>query len=513
VIAGPDPVGAIDAQHRRMRAHQLLPVLVAIGCGDGSTTSDAGTDAPPPGVDAPLDPFAGMYDELSDFPRDDCTPGSLTGFSYAGIYRDIGLWTTFDGELRTYLAPSRVDVLVPHLLTPDDLLVRISSNGSLIAIHACGADSDGTLHGSFFSCHESIIEYCTLRPMVASPLHRIAGEVEGLGLTRVGEWNGGGTWPTSLTTNVRVAGNVAYLSRAEDGIRIVSIANPAAPTDLGHFVAPGDYVNDLKLVVGDDSRRYVVTASFPCRTIDVTSPGAPELAAEIPVNAHSLFIEGQTAYFASGGFGPVEVYSLANPRAPVKLGEWEAPEGAAYHDLYVSGGIAYLSESSGGGLEIVDLRDPANPSRIGFEALDGTRYWHSPWLTTVGGSPLVVHGDELSGADGGFSVIDADPASSTFMATVGTWTSPRAAVSIHNVMAFGSRVYLAHYYDGVRVIDLSDPTAPAQVGYYNTWIDGTGPAWIGGAFGIDLDLAAQRIYVADSIRGLMILAGDATVFP
>jgi len=81
-------------------------------------------------------------------------------------------------------------------------------------------------------------------------------------------------------------------------------------------------------------------------------------------------------------------------------------------------------------------------------------------------------------------------------------------------MAIGNLAYAAHYLDGVRVLDLTDPTAPAMIGYYNTWIEGTeiaGP-WVG-TFGIDLDPVRKRIYVADSIRGLVILQGDATVFP
>ncbi|MEZ4366246.1 MAG: hypothetical protein R2939_08140 [Kofleriaceae bacterium] len=45
-----------------------------------------------------------------------------------------------------------------------------------------------------------------------------------------------------------------------------------------------------------------------------------------------------------------------------------------------------------------------------------------------------------------------------------------------------------------------------------TWVEGTGPATsYPDAFGLDLDPARRRIYVADSIRGLLILAADATI--
>ena len=110
-------------------------------------------------------------------------------------------------------------------------------------------------------------------------------------------------------------------------------------------------------------------------------------------------------------------------------------------------------------------------------------------------------------------VLDADPASPTFLATLSEWHL-RDEVSIHNIMAFGDRAYVAHYFDGVRVVDLADPASPMEVAHFNTWSEGTGAAGLyGGAHGIDVDLAARRIYVADSIRGLLILQGDATAFP
>ncbi len=81
-------------------------------------------------------------------------------------------------------------------------------------------------------------------------------------------------------------------------------------------------------------------------------------------------------------------------------------------------------------------------------------------------------------------------------------------------MARGERVYMAHYQDGVRVLDISDLSTPTQIGYYNTWSeDRAVAAYFTGAFGIDLDVTSRRIYVADSIRGLLILEGTAALFP
>jgi hypothetical protein len=508
-VDGAHPVQSMIDMLRR-----LAWFLALVGCGDNShvTPDAAAVDAAPP--DGPPDPFTGMFENPSDFPHTNCTPGSLAGFSYAGNYHDIDMRTSFDTKLHTFVA-TYVDELETHpLATPDDLFVRATfmtgSSWGLFAFDACGADADGTLHGSLVSCSDfHPDQFCKPKPIVVSPLHRIAGEGEGLHLTKLGEFRGP-HWPRNRGTNVRVDGDVAYLSTLEDGLRIVSIANPQAPVELAHLVVAGDYVNDLKVFhVG--GRTYVVTASSNGRVIDVTDPALPHLVAELAVSPHTVFVEGLRAYFATAYNGEIPVFDLSTPTSPPQIGGYTNSGFAAYHDLYVSGGMVYASDSSGTGLAVIDLHDPANPTLIGSEQDPGARYWHSPWLTTIAGKPIALDGDEGGGS--GLRVLDADPVSATFLHQLAEWHL-RDAVSIHNVMAIGNRAYAAHYLDGVRVLDLTDPTAPAMIGYYNTWIEGTeiaGP-WVG-TFGIDLDPARKRIYVADSIRGLVILQGDATVFP
>ena len=96
------------------------------------------------------------------------------------------------------------------------------------------------------------------------------------------------------------------------------------------------------------------------------------------------------------------------------------------------------------------------------------------------------------------------------MAPFASWQT-RPWISIHNIMAFGTKAYLTHYQDGVRVLDLSDPAHPAQLGFYNTWdpqADYATSAFYEGAVGLDVDLVRKLVFVADSPRGLLILRDD-----
>ncbi|HEU0030754.1 MAG TPA: hypothetical protein VFQ53_08975 [Kofleriaceae bacterium] len=492
-------------------------LVLVLGCSEPAPPTTLVDAAPDAG--AIDDPFTGRFDDPADFPRTSCRAGALAGFAHAELYPALAMRTTVDGALATYVARSLDDVLVPHQLTADDLFVRhvelYPQHAELIAIDVCDVDADGTLRGAIARCLEDASSTfpCTASEFVASPLHRIAGESDGEHLSLVGEL--GGDWPRG-SSNVRVVGDLAYLSRLEDGLRIVSIANAAAPVELGHLAVPNDFANDLAIVSSSDGRRYAVVASTFANIIDVTDPRDPQLVAQLPFNPHTVFVEGTTAYFVTGGNAVVSIWDLSAPRTPKRLAQWTAPDSPtgippAWHDVYVTGGIAYLSDMFGVGMVVVDFRDPTQPIVLGGETGASDHLWHTPWLTTVGGKRLALDGDESTVT--GFRILDGDPASPTLLATRGEWKL-RDEVPAHDLMAIGARVYLAHYRDGVRVVDISNPASPQQIAYYNTWIEGTGTAsGFEAAFGIDLDPARKRIYVADATRGLLILQGDTTVFP
>jgi hypothetical protein len=170
----------------------------------------------------------------------------------------------------------------------------------------------------------------------------------------------------------------------------------------------------------------------------------------------------------------------------------------------VEDGRVFMNATVGGMLVIDTLPDPMAPSLVGqFLPDDPLLYSPSNWVTTAGGRRVAVHGDEGYGAH--VSIVDVDPESPQFMQTIGEFQT-RPEVSVHNIQAFGQRAYMAHYQDGVRILDLRDPTRPEQIAYFNTWSTETAsPAAFEGALGIDVHRDRGLIYVADTPRGLLIL--------
>jgi len=210
-------------------------------------------------------------------------------------------------------------------------------------------------------------------------------------------------------------------------------------------------------------------------------------------------METPVLYFYSAGDLDVDV-KVKFPEGQVT--EWY-PRG-----LSIENGIAYLNAWTAG-LQVVDFTNPAQPALIGKWSPTPTKTSHSSWTTTIDGRHIALHGEEEYGAH--LDLVDVDPSKpATFMKPFATYKT-RDHVSIHNVMAFGAKAYFTYYQDGVRVLDLSDPTAPKLAGYYNTWDPQaayTTSAFFEGAVGLDVDLARKLIFVADSPRGLLILRDD-----
>ena len=170
------------------------------------------------------------------------------------------------------------------------------------------------------------------------------------------------------------------------------------------------------------------------------------------------------------------------------------------HDLMIRDRIAYLSSWANGFL-IVDCNNPAQPLLRGSYTYARSTS-HSNWVQSMGGRLIAMHGDEDYTAH--LRMLDVtDPANIRLLSE---WQT-RPEVSIHNVMMLGTRGYMAHYQDGVRVLDLSDPARPRPLAHFNTWTlaGDPGVSFYEGAVGIDVDLDQRLVFVADSQRGLLIL--------
>ena len=493
-----------------------LTLIVVAACGGGNhpdVTPDAPTEPVVPDFAPACTTTASTatYDDAMAF--GDIVPGTLAGWDPSGRWfltgaslgdvSSVQLDRLGDGSYAVDRSSTS------GTLTADTLFARQEANYNgkvyIEAHRISNLAADGSLRMDRAQCYGGSCDVCTVK-MIRATHNTTNGVVEGEGdhLTLVGKLFGS-DWGPGYTFNVRVMGKTAYLIR-QDGLHIIDTSDPANPVQLGLYRrAHLGYSNDVKLVEAN-GKRYALIADYNVDVVDVTNSASPILAATIHESAHTDAIEARDGklYVYLGTYdGTCPIYDITNPEVPSKLGSF-AVSGMLVHDLSVENGIAYLNAWDDG-FFVVDYTNPTTPLQLGNWPKTPTRTSHSNWTTTINGRHIALHGEE--NYDAKLELVDVDPSAPGFMQPFATWQT-RPYISIHNLMAFGTKAYFTYYQDGVRVLDLSDPTNPKPLGYYNTWdpqATYTSSDFFEGAVGLDVDMTRHLIFVADSPRGLLIL--------
>jgi hypothetical protein len=328
---------------------------------------------------------------------------------------------------------------------------------------------------------------------------------EAQGLELVGEI---GTTPDGVpifAVNLVVEGGYAYIS-AFSGFEIVDVNNPANPVPVGHV--DGSY-NDVR-VVNANGKRYAILApagNGRTRVVDVTTPTAPTVVTVIDSYSHSLQVQqrGAVTELYLAGLEDVPAYDITNPASPIQMLSVPLQGMFDTHDLTVDGNMLYVNHGFGG-FVAVDI-SAGNNKPVELARIPAPAYSHASWLGTANGHKVLLHGDEglTATSDGGafMRVYEGDRASPAFMTEIGRYQT-RPEVGIHNIEMHGNLAYIAYYQDGVRIVDLTEPTNPIEIAHYNTWdpVSSYGDGFEGA---VGIRLVDGYIYVADDVRGLLIL--------
>ena len=186
-------------------------------------------------------------------------------------------------------------------------------------------------------------------------------------------------------------------------------------------------------------------------------------------HSHTLFIDGSKLYVASvsstGNFSSMNVYSLANPALPSLLRRLDDdfPAIGSVHDMFVSNDTVYAS-CGYDGLYIFHYDEILNQF-VNLGSLTNfptSRYNHSSDLSP--NHQILYMCDEVP--DGmPFSIVDvSDISNPTVLSTMST----NPGCTPHNPYVEGDLLYIAAYQDGLYVYDISVPSSPVQIGYFDT---------------------------------------------
>jgi choice-of-anchor B domain-containing protein len=289
----------------------------------------------------------------------------------------------------------------------------------------------------------------------------LLGQLPLAGLGR-GVTSAAGLWGYTSPSGRRLA-----IVGVNDGTAVVDITDPTRPRQITQILGDASSWREAR-TFGEYA--YVTTeANTGLDIIDLRSVDAPlkvQTWRETFTSAHSLYIdESRGLLFANGTRNAarepqgMRVLDLAaNPRQPREIGSFT---GYYIHDLYARGNRIYAAAINNGFLGILDFSRPSDIREI-TRFQTGGAFTHNAWLTDD--SRYLFTTDERSGRPlEGWDV--SDPLRPR---KVSEYIARPAGIP-HNVVIDGTRMVVAHYADGVHVLDVTNPENPRPLGSFDTF--------------------------------------------
>lgn len=248
-----------------------------------------------------------------------------------------------------------------------------------------------------------------------------------------------------------IKNNYLYLPLSNRGILILDISNPAGITEVGFY--PEELLLRQVLIHGN----YLYQIQFPGDLIilDVTDPVNP-VEANVLSNGTATFgkcidISGNILALDNEWNG-IYFYDISDPVNPVLTGTYD--EYGNEYDVKVVGDRAYIC-GRGYGLVIVDISDPAHPAELGrYDPIDENELIEK---VDVSGNCAYIKCTGIDAYDG-YRIIDVSNPTAPTMLTAGALSE-----AIRDVYVKGDLLYTITNGRGLKLINIADPFAQYQV--------------------------------------------------
>lgn len=282
---------------------------------------------------------------------------------------------------------------------------------------------------------------------------------------------------TSAYYSIAVSRGYAYMAYGSDGLRIIDIANPSAPSPVGQF-SNGFSANGLD-VAGNYA--YVGMAGSGLKIIDVSDASNPKQVGSFSPGgtAYNVNISGKYAFVAFSSAG-LRIVDVSNPNSPVQVGVYDPPSNV--YSVFVSGNFAYLACSDG--FKILDISNITSPILVsedlgGFTANNAYvsgKYAYVTYNNTVTSSLRI------------FDI--SSPSLPIATSSVGLGGNGYA------VKISGKYAYVGGGVAGLKIVDISDVANPAVIGTYDA--NGTNYAY-------GVDVSGKYAFVSYGTSGLRVV--------
>ncbi|MEO8448016.1 MAG: choice-of-anchor B family protein [bacterium] len=263
---------------------------------------------------------------------------------------------------------------------------------------------------------------------------------------------------------------------ANDGTSFVDITDENNIHEVGFIPStnPGNFNNLWREMKTYSHYAYIVSevANSGVQIVDLNYlPDSVHYVKKfIPAghtSSHSISQSGSYLYLngCNGGFGQgVVILDLTtDPETPIKRGGFNAEY---IHDCRVADDTIYAANIYSGKVSIINATNKNSLSLVtSFSNLPGSGP-HNTALSKDKKHILVT--DEIGTAPFRLKIWDINNLGN--ITYVNAWQPTGITTSIvHNVEVYGDYAVIGHYSAGLRVVDISNPAAPSEVAWYDTY--------------------------------------------
>lgn len=208
-----------------------------------------------------------------------------------------------------------------------------------------------------------------------------------------------------------------------------------------------------------------------------------------------LYLHGCNSTFGQG----VTVVDLTNPTSPVKRGGWNTQY---VHDSRVRNDTIYACNiyDPPGTITVINAANKDNLTTIASWVNNPNPFPHNAALTA--GRTYIYTTDETSTPPGKLKVWNISNLSNVTFVT--NWQPTGITNSIvHNVEIYGNYALVAHYTAGIRLLNISNPTTPVEVAWYDTYPSNNNNTY-NGCWGVYM-FPSGKIIGSDRQTGLYVI--------
>lgn len=220
-------------------------------------------------------------------------------------------------------------------------------------------------------------------------------------------------------------------------------------------------------------------------------------------STHSIQSAGPYLYLngANSGFGQgVTCLDLTStPETPVKRGAWNTQY---VHDCRVVNDTIWASNiyNPPGTVSVINAINKDNLTLITNWVNNPNPFPHNSALT--GDHHYLLTTDETTSPPGKLKVWNIQNLNNVTLQT--TWQPTNITTSVvHNVEVFGNYAVIAHYEAGIRVVDISNPLAPIEVAWFDTYPNANAAQELG-CWGV-FKFPSGKIIGSDTQTGLYVI--------